>query len=346
MSERSTHAGIEEQLWPIACSTAVLMGVLTVVVWEVSDFDDERLLLNGYTHLAAVAVFGAAIIYLGSKIKGTARRTAELAILFSLALHAIGGLSAVYLFGSPLSAPGSRGTMIAAAAESDEESPPPTDYHWGQNDDEQEGQQAFEKPLDTMVHDQTAPAATVQPRDLERPTPAAEVPRAAKQDLTPLGIAAAAEPGKPLDVRRPDASKVEDLPPPDALAMLRQKGQEPDIPDGRAQRRPPRRKPPRNPPGRSSHAACKPRRPTNTVGRGWPSGASIRTTRPRRRRPTGTKSRRPTYCLRRRSSRVCLHKRRRSVLRPMRARKRRTRYRNKAARLPEAIEARGCLRRL
>ena len=89
----STPAGIEERLWPIACATAVLVGVLTVVIWVCGDFDDERLLYNGYTQLAAVAVLGAAIIFIGSKVKGRARRTAELAILLSLACTPLAGFA-------------------------------------------------------------------------------------------------------------------------------------------------------------------------------------------------------------------------------------------------------------
>jgi hypothetical protein len=154
MPERSSQTGIEDQLWPIASATAVLMGVLAVVVWVSSDFEDERLLVNGYTHLAAVAILGAAIIYLGSKVQGAARRTAELAILLSLALHAVGGLSAVYLFNSPLAAPGSRASMVGFAPESDDDALPPADYHWGQSDDEQDAPQAFEKPVETTVREQ------------------------------------------------------------------------------------------------------------------------------------------------------------------------------------------------
>ena len=124
--------------------------------------------------------------------------------------------------------------MNIALAEGDEDAPPPADYHWGQNDDASEAPQAFEKPVETVVHDQaTSRAAQVKPRDIERPVPAAEVPRAAKANITPLGAAAAA-PGKPLDFRRPEAAKVADLPPPDALAMLRQKGRDATVPDSPA----------------------------------------------------------------------------------------------------------------
>ena len=203
--------------------------MLTVVVWQCSDFEDERLIFNGYTHLAAVAALGAAIIAVAAMIKGTARRTAELAILLSLALHAVGGLGAVYLFNNPIAPPGSRADRSIAVPEIDDD-PPPPDYHWGQKDDEPEAQQAFEKPMETVVRDQAAPAAKVQPRDVESPQKIADVVHRTKPDMTPPAAPATAL-DKPLDLRRPDAAKVQDLPPPDALAMLRQKGKEAAIPD-------------------------------------------------------------------------------------------------------------------
>jgi hypothetical protein len=229
---RQYPAGIEDQLWPIVCATAVLVGVLAAVVYVNGDFDDERLLFNGYTQLAAVSVVGAAIVFLGSKVRGRARRTAELAILLSLALHAIVGLSAVYLFESKMAAPGYRSEWQDAALAAFDEAPP-ADYHWGRNDDEDEPQQAFEKPVETDVRDQAVAAATVKPRDLDRPVPANEVPRAAKPELAPMGVAAA-QPIKPLDVLRPAAAKVEDLPPPDALAMVRPKDRETAMPEAPA----------------------------------------------------------------------------------------------------------------
>ncbi len=237
----SRASSIEDQLWPIACATAVLVGVLTVVVYVNGDFDDERLLFNGYTQLAAVAVFGAAVVYLGSRIKGRVRRTAELAVLLSLALHAVGGLSAVYLFDSKLAMPGVKDPRIEASMENAEDSQPQADYHWGRNDDEEAAQQAFEKPVETDVRDQVVAAAAVKPRNMERPVPAAEVPRAAKPDVSPPDAAAATLPKKPdpslrvgAPVRRPDASKVEDLPPPGALAMAPPADRETMIPDAPA----------------------------------------------------------------------------------------------------------------
>src|SRR5271157_5426495 len=103
---RGRRAGIDEQLWPIACSTMVLVGILGVIVFVDSDFDEDRLFLNGYTHLAGLAVAAALLIFIASRLKGAARRTAELAILLSLAWHAAAGVGAFYLFNSSLGGSG------------------------------------------------------------------------------------------------------------------------------------------------------------------------------------------------------------------------------------------------
>ena len=71
------QSGIEDQLWPIACSTAVLMGVLTAVISVNGDFDDERLLFNGYTQLLGVAGLGRIGLMHAQNIAGPVR-TAEL----------------------------------------------------------------------------------------------------------------------------------------------------------------------------------------------------------------------------------------------------------------------------
>ena len=225
---RSRPAGIDEQLWPIVCATMVLVGILGVIVCVNSDFDEDRLFLNGYTHLAGLGVAAALLIFIASRLKGAARRTAELAILLSLALHAAAGVGAFYLFTSPLGGSSLLDAARDARPESDDESPPP-DYHWAQ-DDEQQPEQAFEKAVATTIREQAPPAAQVQPRDMERPAPAAEIPRVPNVEITPLGVGGAPEPSGPLDIRRPDAAKIEEAKPPEALAMVRQKGDELPLP--------------------------------------------------------------------------------------------------------------------
>ncbi len=87
MVERTSASGpvapfrlpaIDEQLWPIACATMVLVGILGVIVWANFDFEEDRLYLNGYTYLAVLAVLAVALIFVASRLKGAARRTAEL----------------------------------------------------------------------------------------------------------------------------------------------------------------------------------------------------------------------------------------------------------------------------
>ena len=82
----------------------------------------------------------------------------------------------------------------------------------------------------TTIREQAPPAAQLQPRNMERPAPAAEIPRVPNVEITPLGVGGAPEPSGPLDIRRPDAAKIEEAKPPEALAMVRQKGDELPLP--------------------------------------------------------------------------------------------------------------------
>ncbi|MGO9114022.1 MAG: hypothetical protein ACLP9L_32805 [Thermoguttaceae bacterium] len=225
---RGRPASIDEQLWPIACTTMVLVGILGVIVCVNSDFDEDRLFLNGYTHLAGLAVAAALLIYIASRLKGAARRTAELAILLSLALHAAAGVGAFYLFQSPLGGSSLLDAVRDAKSEFDDE-PPSPDYHWAQ-DEEQQPEQAFEKVVATTIREQAPPAAQLQPRNLDRPAPATELPRVPNVEITPLGVGGVPDPSGPLDIRRPAAAKIEDAKPPEALVMVRQESDDLPLP--------------------------------------------------------------------------------------------------------------------
>ncbi len=218
---RSRTAGIDEQLWPIVCATMVLAGILGVIVSANSDFEEQSLFLNGYTHLAGLGCAAALVIFIASQLKGAVRRTAELAILLSLVLHAAAGVGAFYLFTGPLGGSSLLTAARDASPEFDDDSTPP-DFHWAQ-DDEQQPEQAFEQAVVTTIREQAPPAAEVQPRDRERPAPAVNTPRMPDVEITPLGVGGGPEPGGPLDIRRPDAAKIEEAKPPEALAMIRQK---------------------------------------------------------------------------------------------------------------------------
>jgi hypothetical protein len=218
---RSQSAGIDEQLWPIVCATIVLVGILGVIVIVNSDFDEDRLILNGYTQLAGLAAAAALLIFVASRLKGAARRTAELAILLSLAWHATLGVGAFYLFSNSVGGANQLGDPRSNSAEGDD-SPVP-DYHWAQ-DDEQPAEQAFEKVVETPIREQSAPAAVLQPRNMDRPAAAAEIPHAANAEISPLGVGETPETSGPLDIRHPVAAKVEEAKPLEALAMARQMG--------------------------------------------------------------------------------------------------------------------------
>ena len=225
---RSRPAGIDEQLWPVVCATMVLVGILAVIVCANSDFDEDRLFLNGYTYLAGLGIAAVLLIFIGTRLKGAARRTAELAILLSLALHATAGVGAFYLFTSPLGGSNLFSPVSDAQAEFDNE-PPPPDYHWAQNE-EQEAEQAFEQVVATTIREQAPPAAQLQPRTMEQSAASAELPRNPNVEITPLGMSGVPEPGGPLDIRRPNAAKIAEARPPDALAMVRQKGDDLPLP--------------------------------------------------------------------------------------------------------------------
>ncbi len=225
---RSGRPGIDEQLWPIVCATMVLAGILGVIVVANSDFDEDRVFLNGYTHLAGLGVAAALLILIAARLKGAARRTVELAILLSLALHAVGGVGAFYLFTSPLSGSDMLDAVHDARSDSDDESPSP-DFHWAQ-DDEQQPEQAFEQAVTTTIREQAPPAAQVQPREMERFAAAADIPRTPNVEIAPLNAGEARKASGPLDIRRPDAAKIPEAKPSEALAMVRQKGDELPLP--------------------------------------------------------------------------------------------------------------------
>ncbi|MGA2254072.1 MAG: hypothetical protein ABSG53_05365, partial [Thermoguttaceae bacterium] len=250
---RSRRADLDEPLWPIVCATIILVGILSVVVAANSDFDEDRLLLNGYTHLAGLGVAAVLLIFIASRLKGAARRTAELAVVLSLAWHAAAGVGAFYLFNSSMGGSNSLGGIRDVTSEGDDESPPP-DYHWAQ-DEEQQPEQAFEKVVDTTIREQTPPAALVQPRNMDRPAPVAEIPRIPDAEITPLGVGGAPEPSGPLEIPRPDAAKVEEAKPPEALAMVRQEGDELPLPKTESPAPAPMPEAPKEPPKTPDPAA-------------------------------------------------------------------------------------------
>jgi hypothetical protein len=228
---RARPSGGDEQLWPIVCATVVLVGILSVIVYYNSDFDEDRFFWNGYTHFVALGIAAALLIFISSRLKGAARRTAELAIIMSLVIHAAGGVGAYYMFANPITSGNLPGEIHDQFPEGDDGGPLP-DYRWAQNEEEQP-EQAFEKVVPTTIREQAPPAAQLQPWNLERPLPTAEIPRLPKPETAPLAVEKPLVPSPPLSILRPDAAKPAETKP-EALAMARQKSDELTLPKAEA----------------------------------------------------------------------------------------------------------------
>ncbi len=141
----------DEQMWPINCAILILAGFLVGIVKAGSDFDEPRLLLNGYTHLAGVALLAGVACLLAYRLRGATRRRIQLCVLLSLLVH----LSlAVYVYCNPVQLPIlAQGAGGDGSEQPDEELIAP-DYHWEQAE-EPDAPQAFESPVETVVEEET-----------------------------------------------------------------------------------------------------------------------------------------------------------------------------------------------
>ena len=171
---RSSPADFDDRMWPVNLAVFILAGFLIGIVQANGDFEEPRLLLNGYAHMAVVVAAAVILCLAASLVKNTIRRRLQLCILLSLLLH----LSlAVFVYCHPmqlpmLSEPGGAGS---GSAEPDDEVVAP-DYHWAQAE-EAEAPQTFETPVTAAVQQESPVAEAAESRDAARPVPVAEVPR-------------------------------------------------------------------------------------------------------------------------------------------------------------------------
>ncbi len=228
----TSSADFDEQRWPIVCAIAILVGIVSGIVVAKSDFDDNRLLFNGYSYLAAVVVAAGLLISVAYWLKDGTRRKAELCIVLSLAVHCACGIAGYFLFSMPIDDTAMQTDAAAGSAAADQDLIAP-DYHWTQAE-EPDAVQSYEAPVATPVREQPRQAAAMESRNMDRPTPVNEIPRAVKAELTPLGAAAATAPGEPLDIHRAKAADAKEAKPAEALAMARRQGNEMALPKGDA----------------------------------------------------------------------------------------------------------------
>ena len=85
---RASNAGsFDDQLWPINVAVLILAGFVAGVVIAVSDFDDPRILFNGWARLGGVAAMVALCFWGVRLLQGRMRRRLQLCIVFSLLVH-------------------------------------------------------------------------------------------------------------------------------------------------------------------------------------------------------------------------------------------------------------------
>ncbi|MGA2621290.1 MAG: hypothetical protein ABSF26_27005 [Thermoguttaceae bacterium] len=216
-SPAARSVDFDEQMWPINCAILILAGFLVGIVKAGSDFDEPRLLLNGYTHLLGVALLAGGACLIAYRLRGATRRRVQLCLLLSLLVH----LSlAVYVYCNPVQLPllAQGGAGGGGGEEQPDEELVAPDYHWTQVE-EPDAPQSFETPVATVV-EESAPPSDIQPGDMTRPVPAAEISRPGPAAaMTPLGRGG---PGSPLAIRRSGAIAPEQPQPIPTLAMNRQ----------------------------------------------------------------------------------------------------------------------------
>lgn len=85
--EPAPRADFDDQSWLINCALLILAGSIVGVVAAVSDFDDPRLLYNGYVRLGLVGLIVLALFAAIRWLEGRVLRRVQFCILVSLLVH-------------------------------------------------------------------------------------------------------------------------------------------------------------------------------------------------------------------------------------------------------------------
>ena len=157
-------ADFDDQLWPINCAIVILAGFVAGIVIATSEFDDPRLLYNGWARLVSVGVMMGLLFAGVAWLQGKMLRRVQLCVLLSLLAHLV---LVVYL----------RDQYLALLAEREAEAQQQADDPYLENivadlvqQDEPELQQSFEEPIETEA---PKPA---EPEAVQRDTDDPEVP--------------------------------------------------------------------------------------------------------------------------------------------------------------------------
>ena len=85
--QTSKVADFDDQLWPINCAILILAGFATGIVIATSDFDNPRILLNGWARLICVAVMAGLLFWGVFWLQGKMLRRLQFCLVVSLLIH-------------------------------------------------------------------------------------------------------------------------------------------------------------------------------------------------------------------------------------------------------------------
>lgn len=180
--EPAPRVDFDDQSWLINCALLILAGSIAGVVAAVSDFDDSRLLYNGYVRLALVGLIVLALFAAIRWLEGRVLRRVQFCILVSLLVHF---WIDVYLISSYLEAKAEMDHRRREAVEDPADRLTTPDYHIT-DQRPSEFQSTYDEPTSTP----TMPKPETEPL----------IERVVEQDL-PF------QPRKPVEERSPPVSQ-------------------------------------------------------------------------------------------------------------------------------------------
>src|SRR5688572_981845 len=77
----------DDQTWMGTCALLLLTGVSAALVAVASDFNDTRLLHNGWTHIVGLLFTVGVLLWIMSHLRGRMKQRMQAAVLVSLFMH-------------------------------------------------------------------------------------------------------------------------------------------------------------------------------------------------------------------------------------------------------------------
>ncbi len=77
----------DDQLWPINCAILILAGFVAGIVIATSDFQDARIIYNGWVRLTGVGLMVGLLFWGVMWLQGKMLRRLQFCVIFSLLFH-------------------------------------------------------------------------------------------------------------------------------------------------------------------------------------------------------------------------------------------------------------------